>query len=672
MATRFIKEYVKANARTYGSGLRERINAFEIAVRHKCSLSTVQHHQKHGWPQLNGGTLTAMSLPLPDGSGRKEKTYLATDVAALFTLPRDGMFGTEEEIRYTLEDFADSLKVCIETVILWGPSPEAESTDGPTNEDEAEPSLCPYLVNPETRQYGYPLEYEWEFDRTVRHWRRTYSEEDRKEIAENMAAYETACKAGEHTFPDGVERVDADTFKKMCGANGKPAGPRSFWLWNHKACPHLGRRTLTPPVQWGRRKWYLKSEAEAIAESRKALAKGRYVVDGQEYVSAARSQAESRASRAGEEGAAELVSAPTLAKWEAEGLITSVVQPNKRGGHGKQRENRPEGTERKVFPVEQIKSVMKQKAEPFHGVYKRPDGRTAYNLATAAAKFKFPYRTLVNYVNGDKDHATCPYHPERYLPSEPMVNPRTGQTEITVLRADMKMIRLARKAELRAGRLQGDFKRTEEILDWFNGPRPADQRLTEGEKQTARYFLSSLAEQGLLEREEVTVPRTRRDGRKWKPRVVRYMVGRDFQILHRLLGGKHILGAAQAWRAALEGTPAAPDDMPPVAPGDTNDHEAPRPQRHAGGRPPSEWTAKLYARCYHLYVVEDKGAATVKSILNEEYRRKVIRDESMVTTYANRHADKFGWLFRSKVRTPRFSGLSGGHGRDRLAGRSLG
>jgi superfamily II DNA or RNA helicase len=30
------------------------------------------------------------------------------------------------------------------------------------------------------------------------------------------------------------------------------------------------------------------------------------------------------------------------------------------------------------------------------------------------------------------------------------------------------------------------------------------------------------------------------------------------------------------------------------------------------------------------------------------------------------------WLFRSKVRTPRFSGLSGGHGRDRLAGRSLG
>jgi hypothetical protein len=76
-----------------------------------------------------------------------------------------------------------------------------------------------------------------------------------------------------------------------------------------------------------------------------------------------------------------------------------------------------------------------------------------------------------------------------------------------------------------------------------------------------------------------------------------------------------------------------------IATDQSQDAETPRLR---GGRPTDEGTWKIYEFCYQKYVTEGKGAATVRSLVNQAFGPNTIKEDAHVRLYARRFAEKHG------------------------------
>lgn len=250
-----ITEHAK-KARVYPTARGDRLNVSAIVTKYKVREKDFRRRQRRGWLSLNWGRLAAVRLPRSDRPGKKELTYLDTDVAMVIAAPHhvyDGEFIVNGELRMTTERVAEELGVSRFIVAKWG--------NGNPYLDGACMVPSPSFV-PST---GRPA--------------KTYSSAQVEQVKQKIQEV----RQGRFVGDDGRAWLSTERSIRELGITGAKVTPHVLkWTWRKVHLHHLGGRPLTsrkfffsldhptPPKHW-----YLEDDIEAIKKSllRKAAEK---------------------------------------------------------------------------------------------------------------------------------------------------------------------------------------------------------------------------------------------------------------------------------------------------------------------------------------------------------------------------------------------------------------
>src|SRR5581483_2659571 len=206
----------QSRARQYGPPEARRLNVSAIVAKYRMRFPTFYKRQKHGWPNLNGDTLTSVYEPCPGVPGGREATFLEEDIIRALPPVEDPerLLGDDGSFWLTAARVCRDLCIANRTLNQWD-------------------CACPYLDNE-------PLLPRQKKSLATSALVKTYLEDLVNQVKEKMRE----AKRGRWTDRQGRAWLSRARARRELRSGNQGCPRMTLHWWRKHATRHLGGRKL--------------------------------------------------------------------------------------------------------------------------------------------------------------------------------------------------------------------------------------------------------------------------------------------------------------------------------------------------------------------------------------------------------------------------------------------